>query len=151
MLTSFLGKTRLLSSDKSGEQMEKKNLCRSTHLKQQVYTEASCLQSSYHLPLGQHADGLFEMFVTVTVLHWTVLGCDVLFISKAGLPCYACFATELNSHWLQTDATLRRCSVLCRVKFWKVKSTIHVYLYSTNCGKIWGSSATPILKNILYM
>ena len=84
--------------------------------------------------------------------HTFALNCfgyGVLFLPKAGLPRYSRFAAALNSHWQQTDATLRRCISLGRVKFRTVKSTVHVYLYSARCSKIWGSLATPILTNIL--
>ena len=60
-------------------------------------------------------------------LHWTVLGCGMLFLSEAGLRHYSCFAAALNSHWPLNDATLKRCTGQCRVKFQKVKSTVHLY------------------------
>ena len=55
------------------------------------------------------------------------------------------------SRWPQTDVTLRRCTALCRVKFRKIKSTVHIelYMYSARCSKVWCSSATSIIKKIL--
>ena len=102
MSTSFKGQTRFFPSDKSRVRGgKKKNSSRATRLNQQVDIETSCLQSSCPLPRGQHAGGLFHVFVTATLLHLTVLGCVVLFISQAGLPRYSRFAAALFS--LPTD------------------------------------------------
>ena len=73
------------------------------------------------LPWGQHAFGLFDMFVTATVLHGTVGVWLSIPAILALLPRY--------SRWPQTDVTLRRCTALCRVKFRKIKSTVHIEQY----------------------
>ena len=119
MSTNFLGKTRLFSSDKS------KVLFFFKHGVPRALL-AFDFQSSCPLPWWQHAAGLFDMFFTATVLHWTALGCGVLFPSNAGLPRYCRFAAALNTHWPQTDSTVGRCSALCRMKFQKVKKVQHM-------------------------
>ena len=96
MSTNFLGKARLFFPRISREYQGGKNSCRAACLNQQVDT-AFGLQSSCPVPWGQHAGGLFDIFAAATVLHWTVLGCGVLLLSKAGLPHYSHFAAALNS------------------------------------------------------
>ena len=145
MSTNFLCKKGLFFSPRISQEYPRGrgggNSCRPARLNQQADLKlpAFALQSPCPLPWGQHAGGLFDVFVTATVLHWTVLGCGVLSLLKAELTHNSRFTAALNSHWQQTDATLRRYAALCRVKFRKVKS----------CSKIWGTSATSVLKIIL--
>ena len=53
---------------------------RKTNLNQQVEIETSAISLPALCPEGS-TGGLFDVFVTATPLHWTILGCDVLFLS----------------------------------------------------------------------
>ena len=83
----------------------------------------SVLGRSCPLTPGQHAGDLLNMFVTVTILHWTVLGCGILFITG-----WAAVLFSLCCHVILIDHRLMQLSwqraVWCRVKFQMVKSTL---------------------------
>ena len=145
-----------------------------------VDTENSCLWSSVCQPSALRA-ACWWLVWHVCLSHSSLLNCFGVwqFVPiKSWATTYSYFVAALNSCWPQTDAILRcalpcvewnfrkwrvqymcpctvhdsqTCTAMCRVKFWKVKSTVHVSMYSARCSEIWGSLATPIVKKILYL
>ena len=96
-----------------------------------------------HLDI-KHCRGLHRLTNDVRKDLFCVCFCGYLFIYlfifqfKAGLSHYCRFAAALHSHWPQTDATLRRCTAMCRVKFQKVQRTVHEYMDIASCSTIFG-------------
>ena len=83
--------------------------------------ETLCLQPSVFLPSAQHADGLFDMFVShsfvVVSLDCLVFG--ALYLYKAGQPCYSRFAAALFSlTTLMLPLVLGLCCAVCTIRLW---------------------------------
>ena len=148
MSTSFLGKTRLSPQISKEYHREKKQQqtnmpCwkpKSTDIETNVFSlTALCPEGSMLatcLACLSQPQFYTELFWGMAFYPYQRLGCPAIF---ALLPLY--------SHWSQPDATLRLA--LFRVKFQNVKHTV-LYMNGACCCKIWSSSATLILKKVLY-
>ena len=102
------------------------------------------LPSFFFLPLVAGHWWLVRQVCHSHSLQWTVLEGWLLFLLKAGLPHYSCSAATLFSLTTEWCEALRRCTELCRVKFWKVESTVQDRV--SHCSQMGCSSATPILR-----